>query len=246
MDFTPALRKQALETLQRFEHGPLFTPPSLSNTLVLPGVFGAANWGGGGFDPETGVLYVPSRMAMTIIRAVANDPAASNLPYAVAFSQDDPARIDGLPIFKPPYSRLTAIDMKTGEHKWMTPLGNGPRNHPLLKDLELGPLGDEIQLAGILVTKTLVVVSTMHLAIDGSPAEPPWAKWGDPDLTRKTLRIFDKDSGALLRVFEIPGGGAGPMTYLQNGKQYLVVATGGGTESALVAFAVEPVAAAAH
>src|SRR5207253_1538379 len=181
--------KQALEKLQLFDHGPLFTPPSLRETLALPGFYGAANWGGAGFDPETGVLYVPSRMSMTIVRAVANDPAKSNLPYTVAFSFDDQARIDGLPIFKPPYSRITAIDMTTGEHKWMAPLGNGPRNHPLLKDLDLGPLGDEIQLAGILVTKTLVFVRTMHLASDASPAEPTWAKCGDPDLTRKTLRL---------------------------------------------------------
>jgi quinoprotein glucose dehydrogenase len=179
-------------------------------------------------------------MSMTIIRAVANDPANSNLPYTVAFSQDDQARIEGLPIFKPPYSRITAIDMNTGERRWMTPLGDGPRNHPLLKDLGLGPLGDEIQLAGILVTKTLVFVSTVNLAIDGRPAEPPWAKWGDPDLARKTLYVFDKNSGKRLRVIDIPGGGAGPMTYVHNGRQYLVVATGGGEESALVAFTVEP------
>jgi quinoprotein glucose dehydrogenase len=240
IDFTPDLRKQALEKLQRFEHGPLFTPPALIDTIVVPGVWGTANWGGAAFDPETGILYVPSRLSITIIRTVPNDPAKSNLPFATAFSQDDQARIDGLPIFKPPYSRITAIDMNTGEHKWMTPLGNGPRNHPLLKDLDLGPLGDEIEIAGILVTKALVFVSTMHLALDGSPTEPPWARWGDPDLTRKTLRVFDKASGALLRVIDIPGGGAGPMTYMHNGKQYLVVATGGGEESALVAFTVEP------
>jgi quinoprotein glucose dehydrogenase len=148
-------------------------------------------------------------------------------------------RIDGLLIFKPPYSRLTAMDMNKGEIAWTSPVGNGPRHHPLLKDLNLGPLGDEVSRVGVLVTKTFVIVSVQRLDITGRHTPPPWEQWGDPDMWSKLLYVFDKKTGKQLRVFDIETESAAPpMTYMYKGKQYIVTAVGAGDTSGLVALSL--------
>ena len=241
IDFTPELKQRALDVLHRFEYGPLFTPPSLKGTLTLPGMFGGANWGGAGFDPETGLLYVPSRMSPALYRLAPVDASRADVLYRSggAGIRVDEAVVDGLSIFKPPYSRVTAIDMNTGEHAWMAPLGNGPRNHPLLRDLDLPPLGDQIYGGSVLVTKTLLFVSVLHREYDGRPVPPVWAEWADSDSDRKVLYVFDKQSGTLLRVLELDSlSAAPPMTYVYAGKQYIVVAAGGVESSELVAFSL--------
>src|SRR5207253_7850779 len=112
---------------------------------------------------------------------------------------------------------------------------------PLLKDLQLGPLGDQIHGGSVLVTRTLLFVSVTHLQYNGQPLAPPWAKFGDPDVERKAIYVFDKQPGTLLRVIELDGmGAAAPMTYLHNGKQYIVAAVGGGEGAELVALALGP------
>ena len=241
IDFTPELKKQALERLRALEHGPLFTPvSSMRSTVVMPGIAGGANWGGAGFDPETGLLYVPSRTDPTALQLIPArespsldpehiDPKQANMRYARG-AHGSGHEIDGLSIFKPPYSRITAIDLNRGEHQWMAPLGNGPRNHPLLKNLNLPPLGDNQQMGiSVLVTKTLLFVS----------ARPAETKWGDPDAARKLLYVFDKQSGKLVRTIEMDGfAAAAPMTYLHGGKQYIAVAVGTGPTSELVAFSL--------
>lgn len=233
IDFTPELRKRAAEQLKTFEHGPLFTPLShTKSNLLMPGIAGGANWGGAGFDPETGTLYVPSRNAPSVITLVAVDPKQGNMRYqradfGVGAGLDT---IDGLSIFKPPYSRITAIDLNTGEHKWMTAVGDGPRDHPLLKDLNLPPLGERLQNIGVLVTKSLVLVSTVP--VGGAPA-------GAPDQTRKLVYAFDKTTGALRHAIELDAfSAATPMTYMHQGKQYIVVAAGSGPSSELVALSL--------
>ncbi len=243
MDFTPELRTRARAALQLYDHGPLFTPPSVKGTLTLPGMFGGANWGGAAFDPETGMLYVPSRTDASVHRVTPSDPARSNTLFRSGGAGPgvDQATVEGLSIFKPPYSRVTAIDLNTGTHAWMTPLGNGPRNHPLLRDLKPGPLGDSIYGASALVTKSLLFVTVMHRQYNGDPVPPSWAQWGDPDRAQKVLHVFDKRTGAVLRVVHMDGlSGAAPMTYLHEGRQYVVVATGAGETSELVAFALRP------
>lgn len=240
IDFTPQLKAQALEKLRLFEFGPLFTPPSEKGTIVLPGMFGGANWGGAGFDPATGTLYVPSRMYPSVARVAAQDPKRTNLLYrggGPGPSVDD-AVIDGLPIFKPPYSRVTALDLNSGTRRWMAPLGNGPREHPLLKSLKPGPLGDQIHGGSVLVTSTLLFVSVTHLQYNGQPNPPKWAAHGDRDMTQKAIHVFDKASGALLHTIEYPMGAAAPMTFQHNGKQYIVFAAGGGEQCELVALAL--------
>jgi quinoprotein glucose dehydrogenase len=231
IDFTPELRKRAVERLRALDHGALFTPiSSTRHSVIVPGVAGGANWGGAGFDPETGILYVPSRLGPSVLQLVPVDPKEGNMrfirgPFATGLDT-----IDGLSIFKPPYSRVTAIDMNKGEHVWMAPLGNGPRHHPLLEDLNLPPLGDENQNGiSVLVTRTLLVAST----------RPVGSKWSDPDAMRKLLYVFDKASGRLVRAIELDGLAASPpITYLHQGKQYIVTAVGSGPTSELVALSL--------
>ena len=231
IDFTPELRKRALEKLTALEHGPLFTPLSATKgNLLVPGIAGGANWGGAGFDRESGVLYVPSRTAPTLLSLVGVDPKQGDMRYVRADLNSGAGMdsIDGLPIIKPPYSRLTAIDLNRGEHLWMAPLGSGPRDHPLLKDLNLPPLGDRMQGVSVLVTKTLVIASAI-------PTAAPSAS----EATRRLLFVFDKQTGAPLHTVELDAfSAAAPMTYMHRGKQYIVVATGSGPNSELVALSL--------
>jgi len=242
IDFTPALKNRARQQLEKYVSGPLFTPPSEKGTLALPGVLGAAGWGGAAFDPETGVLYIPSRTTPSLMKLTEVDPKISNVRYRLgggALYLPD-MYFDGLPLFKPPYTRVTAFDMNRGERLWMQPLGNGPRNHPLLKDLNLPPLGEISEGQAALVTKTLLFVTVWRRHRDGRvPMVPPWAPYGDPEYDRKLLYVFDKQSGERLREIELPGrAAASPLTYLHRGKQYLTMAVGGNEDSAVVALAV--------
>ncbi|MEQ1898677.1 MAG: pyrroloquinoline quinone-dependent dehydrogenase [Vicinamibacterales bacterium] len=244
IDFTPALRKQAIENLQFFEHGPVYTPPSEKGTLYLPGTFGGSNWGGGAFDPETQMLYVPSRMLPTVYRVGPADQKTSNFFYRSGGAPGGPnlnalQRIDGLLIFKPPYSRLSAIDMNKGEILWQSPIGNGPIHHPLLKGLNVGPMGDEIPRMGVMMTKSLVFVNAQRLESAGQSIPPPWVKYGDPDMMKKLLFVYDKKSGTLLREVLLDGESAAPpMTYMHQGKQYVVTAIGAGGTTEVVALAL--------
>jgi quinoprotein glucose dehydrogenase len=235
IDFTPALRERALERLRGLDHGPLFTPPTLGRSYVqLPGISGGANWGGAAFDPETSVLYVPSRMSPTVLTLVPVDPKQGNMRFVRADLASGAGldAIDGLPIFKPPYARVTAMNMNEGTQLWVSPLGNGPRNHPLLKDLTLPPLGDRMQNVSVTLTRTLLFVGVIPQgALPGS----------DPDVARKLIYVFDKTTGALLRAVDMDGfSAAAPMTYMHRGRQYVVVATGSGPNTELVALSLAP------
>ena len=224
----------------------------MKGTLVLPGYFGGANWGGAGFDPETGVLYVPSQLNPTLMRITPAGPERTNFRYRGGGGGQaqfrDLMRIEGLSIFKPPYARVTAIDMNEGEHAWASPLGNGPRNHPLLKGLNVPPLGGGFRPLGVLVTKTLLFVSVSRVANNGLPErgsqqlvvlDRDWPQWADADEERKLIYVFDKKSGKLLHAIKIDGLSAvAPMTYLLDGEQYIVVAVGGGLTAELVALSL--------
>lgn len=254
VDFTPALRDRARKQLANFEHGPLFTPPSLKGTLILPGIVGGANWPGGAFDPETQTFYVASRMNPSLLRVMPADPK-SNFRFVGTGGGPGQGQVgdwtvdqltgqmtlDGLPLFKPPYFKLTAIDMKRGETLWTSPLGNGPRRHPLLQGLDLPPLGGDYQRGSVLVTKALVFVAMSAVHSRGVPERAPWAEWRDPADDRNLFYVFDKWTGSLIRTVELDGmSAAAPMTYLHGGRQYIVVATGGGPSSEVVALGIGP------
>lgn len=237
IDFTPELKQAALEAIKPFEYGPLYTPPSEKGTIAMPGWIGGANWAGAAFDPEHGTLYVPSVTSPIVIQLVKPDPAKSNLLY-VRGGVMAPPTLDGLPIVKPPYGRVTAIDLNRGDTKWVTAVGDGPRDHPLLKDLNLPPLGAPLRNAP-LVTKSLLFIATGQGNLGGGRNLPvgdrPLSK-GLPQEPIK-LRAFDKATGAELWDFVPPTRPlASPMTYMYQGVQYLVVATGSGASAELIAF----------
>ncbi len=224
VDFTPEIRQLAVAAVDRFRLGPLFTPQMLAGTIMRPSVGGGANWSGAAVDPETGVLYVPSVNAYSTIGISAPEPheQQSTLNYIRRSLSAGPVMPRGLPLWKPPYSRMTAIDMNTGDHAWMTPTGNGDRirNHPMLRDLDLPPLGGDAGRTGSLLTRTLLIHALVAGGSDGGPR----------------LVAYDKATGAELASLDLPGGALGaPMTYLLDGRQHIAL-TVGGEVSGLVAF----------
>jgi quinoprotein glucose dehydrogenase len=236
IDFTPELRSEAVAILNRYTHGPLFTPPSIRDdrpggnpgTIQLPGSVGGPNWTGGAFDPETGLLYVPSSTAPFTADIEPGDPSVTNLRYVKGKRLWGPAGPRGLPLFKPPYGRITAIDMNAGEIRWQVANGDGPRDHPAIRHLNLGSLGNPGHSAP-LVTKTLLFVGEGSDAMVGAARIPPGmpfdtaANYGEP-----WFRAYDKATGAVLAEIALPAGTTGaPITYLHRGKQYIVVAVGG-------------------
>ena len=227
-DFTPEIRQMAIDAVEGFRLGPLFTPQSLRGTIQRPSAGGGANWSGAGVDPETGMLYVPSVNAFSVRNYREPEPgegATLNIIEARGAGTRSPAMPQGLPLFKPPYSRMTAIDLNTGEHAWMKPLGDGDRmrNHPMLRDLDLPPLGGDGSRSGPLVTPTLLIYA---LTTGGSTGGP-------------RLLAVDKATGEELASVDIPRGAIGtPMSYLLDGRQYIALTVGGSPVPQLIALAL--------
>jgi quinoprotein glucose dehydrogenase len=255
IDFTPELKAEGLKVASEFRFGPLFTPPIVLGSngargvLMLPAMTGGANWQGGAADPETGMLYVASATSVGVV-AVVHDLQRNKMEYTVggfgaAFSglTRGPVTIgcpafpglapyvQGLPLAKPPYGRITAIDLNSGELAWTVPNGDTPdcvKNHPALKGVNL-PRTGKPERSGIMVTKTLV------FAGEGSGlfSVPPFA--GGP-----MFRALDKKTGETISEFKLPANQSGvPMTYMVNDKQFIVVAVGApNTPAELVALAL--------
>ncbi len=231
IDWTPEVRALALEAIEGFRLSPnIYTPPSLDDaadgtrgTLSLPSATGGANWEGAALDPETGIIYVPSRTALAIL-SVANDPN-SDVAYSAAFGVRVP-RVQGLDIIKPPYGRITAIDMNTGDHVWQMANADTPdsiANHPLLEGVDLPRTGVPTR-AGLVLTKTLLFAGEGG----GGPGASP------------IFRAYDKQTGEIVAEIDIPNTQSGqPMTYEHDGKQYIAMfVSGGGGETELVALAL--------
>ena len=226
IDFTDELKAEALEIAEPYILGEIYTPPSIrgedatdtKGTLQLPGSVGGAEWGGAGFDPETGMLYIPSVTGAFAADLTPGNPDRMNVRFTRG-TRAFPDGPRGLPLTKPPYGRITAIDMNTGEHVWMVPNGNGPRNHPAIDHLNLPPLGQPGR-AMTLLTKSLLFVS------EGDPImvrTPP----GAGEDAGKAFRAYNKDSGAVVWETIFPAGTNGsPITYMHNGKQYIVMPIG--------------------
>ena len=227
IDFTPELRQEALQILNQYRYGPLFLPGSMEGdgkkgTIQMPGSVGGANWTGAAVDPETGVLYVPSVQSPINLAIVPVNPDRSNARF-VRRGYEHVAGPLGLPLFKPPYGRMTAIDLNRGEHAWVQPNGEGPRDHPALEHLNL-PWLVQPGRASPLVTKSLLFIGE---GIPGGGMRVPPGGGG------KKFRAYDKMTGEVVWEIELPAGTTGaPMTYLAGGKQYILVATGGGDQPA--------------
>ena len=157
IDFTPELRAEAQAIFDTYVSGPIFTPPSLiddspggtKGTVQVPGIVGGADWGGAGVDPETGVLYVPSVKVPTVIGLVRSEHPRSDIDWVMQ-NLAYPDGPQGLPLFKPPYGSLVAIDLNAGEILWKVPNGSGPRDHPAIQHLNLPPRDAALGVGGSL------------------------------------------------------------------------------------------------
>jgi quinoprotein glucose dehydrogenase len=259
IDFTPALRAEALQLMSKYRMGPIFTPTVLSKADGPIASFrssGGTNWPGGAFDPEAQVLYVPSYTSLVPVglmppptsdfsdiryvlgdartgvryitgpgeNAGADAPPPSSAPAAGGGEGGGGGgpNPQGLPYLKPPYGRITAIDMTRGEFVWQVAHGETPdavRNHPALKGLDI-PRTGQAGAVGVLVTRTLVI------------AGEPQATTMPGRARGAMLRAYNKATGAEVGAVFMPAPQSGsPMTYMANGKQHIVVAVSGGNYS---------------
>jgi quinoprotein glucose dehydrogenase len=252
LDFTPQLHQQAMEILSRYQTGPLFTPPTLASsdakwgTIQRPFIGGATNWSGACADPDLGTIFVPSRDTAGIVYfytptaeqgGTVRYTHGGRAPEGITRLQGP----QGLPLWKPPYSRMTAIDMHTGEVAWMKPSGMGSpaiRNHPALAGLELPALGGEGR-GGPIATKTLLISWKGGQMRGEEAARNEPQPEGEPGLV-----AYDKRTGEEVGFAKLPAPPIGtPMTYLADGKQYIAL-TVSGTPPKIVALALPDQAAA--
>lgn len=243
IDFTPELRAEAVKLASLYKLGPIFTPPVASKwegpraMLMLPSTTGGANWQGGSYDPDTGIMYIFSNTGITDIGLV-NNPQLSDMNFIRGTAPNPNApppsstagggggegggpalNIQGLPLVKPPYGRITAIDLNKGEMVWQIAHGETPdniRNHPALKGLKIPRTGRQGRI-GTLVTKTLLIAG------EGGFFTTPSGQRG------AMLRAYDKANGQEVGSVYMPAPQTGsPMTYMLNGKQHIIVSVGGG------------------
>ncbi len=268
-DLTPELFAEAKALMDQYAIGPLYTPPAVDGpgaklgTLMLPADVGGANWPGGSFDPETNRLYIHSHTAVFTLRNIPADlvpfdpsPAgqAAN-PRPAANAGGPPPGFGGppgapgglnaprggtflqgaLPMIKPPYDRITAYDMNTGEMLWQkahSTTQDNIRNHPALAGVDTTRLGAYGRtFIGTLTTKTLVIAGEgdVHTNAEGAVVA--------------LLRAYDKETGEdVAGEVEMPAKQTGsPMTYMHDGKQYIVVAvsqSGANAGAELIAYAL--------
>ena len=234
IDFTPELRAEAIKVASRYKMGPLFTPPVVSKwdgplaTLMLPSNTGGANWQGGSFDPETKVFYIFTNTSISA-HGLVQDATRSQMNYISGRATDPNAKpgaapvgapalsVQGLPLVKPPYGRITALDLNKGELLWQIAHGDTPdniRNHAALKGLTIPRTGRTGRI-GVLTTKTLVIAGEGGFNTT-------------PDGRGAYLRAYDKATGADAGQVFMPAPQTGsPMTYMLDGTQYIAVAASG-------------------
>jgi quinoprotein glucose dehydrogenase len=241
IDFTPELRAQAIQLASKYKMGPVFTPPVVSKaggplgTLIVGYPNGGTNWAGGSFDPQTHIYYVFSQRVAGSLGLVPPDAGDSDVKYFVGTVHESGhafhrLTVQGLPLVKPPYGRISAINLDTGEMVWQVAHGETPdeiRNSPALKGLTI-PRTGRPGVIGVLTTKTLVIAGEGGVFTDAAGRQGA------------RLRAYDKATGKDAGAVYMPSGQTGsPMTYMLNGKQYIVVAIGGqGFPGELLAFSL--------
>ncbi len=221
IDFTPELKAEALKILENYTWGPVFTPPSIVTetnlaTIFMPGFGGGANWQHVAFDPETNMLYIPSTSHP--MKVGLGENPRGDFDYAMVSRGIPMEGPFGLPLIKPPYGRITAIDMNQGEHAWMVANADTPdeiKNHARLRGVDIPERTGTGDRGGLLVTKTLL--------FGGEGA----GLYGGQTGGGNTFRAFDKATGEILAEVELPAKQTGlPMTYAIDGVQYIVVPIG--------------------
>jgi quinoprotein glucose dehydrogenase len=221
IDFTPALRQQALDVIKNYRIGPLFNPPSLRDapdgtraSIHCPGANGGTNIPGGAVvDPESGILYVASTKGCSAPQLIPGTEVDSGATMDwVTRGPGGVGGVEGLPLYKPPYGRITAIDLNTGETLWWIPNGDTPdniKNHPMLRGVTLPRTGKGTHA-------TAIVTSTLLLYGEGRSGAP-------------LLHAVNKQTGEEIATVELPAPtNTAPMTFMHEGRQYIVLAIGGG------------------
>ena len=221
IDF-PEIGQIARAEVANFVIGPIFTPPTLASdevgstqgTLTLPGSWGSANWNTGAFDPDTGFYFGFANDIPRVYRLERAEQEDTEMEY---WSPNREAPyINGIPLTKPPWGRITAIDMNRGDHVWQVANGDSLSDHPSLENLDLQSLGIASRPVA-LVTKTLLFIGEGSNLHGGTM----------PNMWGTAFRAYDKATGEVLATIELPSGTTGgPMSYVHNGKQYIIVAIG--------------------
>jgi quinoprotein glucose dehydrogenase len=216
VDFTPEIKAEALRVARQFRLGGLYAPPSLAGgpdgtngTLTAPSAVGGINWPGGAVDPVEDVLYVASENTLYRAQVSPGSPGTGVLYHDTRGQQvTPPTTVFGLPLLKPPYGRVTAVDLKTGERLWMVPHGNTPdsiKRNAKMKGVEIPNTGAQTRGTGLLVTSTLL--------------------FGGEGGGSAVFRAWDKKTGAVVAEIQLPGPTTGfPVTYTKSGRQYIAVA----------------------
>ena len=226
IDLAPELRKEALEIIAKYDHGPLFTPPSERGTIQVPGVAGGANWSGAAIDPETGMLYVGTYRLPFVVTVRKPRVGESSYDFIGEFRYLAGPR--GVPLLKPPFGSIVAIDMNTGEQRWRIPVGRGE----LLPAIRQLGIRERLGFPGrswALVTKTVMIV--VQMGYYGAPriAQGTGRRVSDLANFDPHLWVYDKATGEMLVELPLPANATGsPITYMAGGKQYVVFPVGGG------------------
>ena len=217
-DLTPDILAEARRIAEGYTLGPLYTPPTVvgetnGGTIVLPGSVGGANWQGAVADPEMGILYASYAVSPEVVGLI-SDPARSSMRFVLM-----DAYLEGpfdLPLLKPPWGWISALDMNTGKLLWQRPNSQTPqevREHPKLHGVDLPDTGNDDR-SGLLVTKTLL--------FSGEGAGMYGSRWGG-----SLFRAHDKRTGEVIAEIDLGQRQTGvPMTYAVDGRQFVVVATG--------------------
>lgn len=201
-DISPESRAYVLEQLKKLRHGRIYEPPSLEGTVVLPGFHGGALWGGAAFDPASGRLFVPTNNVPNVLTLVPSRPG-SGYPYDITGYKKFEDQF-GYPAVKPPWGVLTALDLNKGEIAWQVPVGE----HAELTARGVRGTGTEMIGGAIVTAGGLILLGATR---------------------DEKFRALDKDSGKLLWETQLEAGGyATPSTYQVRGRQFVVIAAGGG------------------
>jgi len=226
IDLTPEIHKEAIDIIAKYDHGPLFTPPSERGTIQLPGVAGSGNWAGAAIDPETAMLYVGTYRLPFVVSVRAPRSGESSYNFIGEFRYLSGPR--GLPLLKPPFGGIVAIDMNSGEHRWRIPVGRGELI-PAIQQLGIRERLGFPTRSWALITKTVMVV--VQSGYFSAPRLPPGGTRRIADLNNfdPHLWVYDKTSGEMLAEIALPANAVGaPITYMTGGKQYIVFSVGGG------------------
>ena len=209
INFTYELRSKALDIVSQYDYGEFYLPPSDLGALAVPSIAGGGSWSGAGYHPEKNILFVPSVTLPFVTRIERSG-------LQIIQNRDYVHGPDGLPLMRPPYGRVTAISMDTGEHLWVAPVGNGYESNSAIADLNLSDLGYH-QRIFVAVTKNLLLTAQQKLA------------------------AFNLDTGEKIGDHDLPGDAMGaPMVFELNDKVYVVVAVGDSeTQSELLAFTLD-------